>query len=77
MSKVFHLILFGMTALVAGRSSHAQSFDTMNGQLSQKTYVSTKTLFDGASDPIASASFCESGPDRDNGCQSLGNSCGK
>lgn len=77
MSKVFHLILFGMTALVAGRSSHAQSFDTMNGQLSQKTYVSTKTLFDGASDPIASASFCDSGPDRDNGCQSLGNSCGK
>ena len=77
MSKVFHLFLLGMTTLVAGRSSQAQSFDPVNGQLGQKTYVSTKTMFDGSSDPIALASFCESGPNCDNGCKSLGNCCGQ
>ena len=44
MSKiVFRLFFLGMSTLVVARSSNADSFDYMNGQLGPKTDVSSKS----------------------------------
>lgn len=73
---VFHLFLFGVTTMVIGRPSHAQSFNTMNGLIGPKTELSVKTGI-ASNDQVALASFCESAPDCDSRGQRLGNSCSK
>lgn len=74
---VFRLFLMGMSTLVVARSSNADSFDYINGQMGPKADVSSKsdieTLLDKSKNQVALASFCESASNCDKPCQPAGN----
>ena len=78
MSKtVFRLFLMGISTLVVARSSNADSFDYMNGQIGPKADVSAKSdienLLDKSKNQVALASFCESASNCDKSCKPAGN----